>query len=141
MIRNGYFSFHGFPQIKMHKQTNTRFHRFPNHFLITQLKVFIENKFAGFFIFSVHKGHLKTLYFNLPEGIENEIANFLKIFCKQHQIEIITVYYFEVAGQLFARKFPFLHMKKYGQKIYSSFKIDTEKEYHFHDGDGDGMFT
>ena len=41
---------------------------------------------------------------------------------------MITVYNNRVAQQLFKRKFPFLHQKKYGQKIYCSFDINNVKE-------------
>lgn len=112
-----------------------------NYFFYKTVKVFVENEFAGFFIFSVKEGHLKTLYFNLPPGIENEVANYLKQFCKIHKIEMITVYKTAVAKQLFTRKSPFLRMKKYGQKIYSSFEIKAEKKCRFQDCDGDAIFT
>ena len=110
-------------------------------FYYKTIKVFIQNKFAGYFICSVREGHLKTLYFNLPPGIEKETANFLKQFCTQNKIEIITVYKSEIARQIFPRKFPFLYVKKYGQKIYCSFEINNEKELQFQDGDGDVIFT
>ena len=110
-------------------------------FYYKTIKVFIQNKFAGYFIFSVRDGHLKTLYFNLPAGIEKETAYFLKQFCSQNKNEIITVYKSEIARQIITRKFPFLYIKKYGQKIYSSFEIKNEKELQFHDGDGDVIFT
>ena len=117
------------------------FSSYSGSFIYQTVKVFNKNKFAGFFIFSVKEGHLKTLYFNLPPGIENEVANYLKQFCKKHKIELVIVYKSEVAQQLFAGKFPFLRMKKYGQKIYSSFEIKGEKGYQFQDGDGDVIFT
>lgn len=117
------------------------FSSYSSSFYYKTVKVFIENIFAGYFIISVHNGHLKTLYFNLSGEIESEIANFLKQFCKKNKIEMITVYNNRVAQQLFKRKFPFLHVKKYGQKIYSSFKINNEKELQFQDGDGDVIFT
>ena len=105
------------------------------------VKVFVKNEFVGFFIFSVREGHLKTLHFCLPDKIENEIANYLKQFCKQHKVEVITVYKYEVAQQLFAQKFPFLHAKKYGQKIYSSFHVEIDENQKIQDGDGDVIFT
>ncbi|NQU55306.1 MAG: GNAT family N-acetyltransferase [Bacteroidetes bacterium] len=110
-------------------------------FYYKTVKVFIENKFAGYFIFSVREGHLKTLHFNVREGIEKEIANFLKQFCRKYKIEIITVYNSEVANRIIERKFPFLHVKKYGQKIYGSFEINKNNKLQFQDGDGDVIFT
>lgn len=133
-----------FPWISSNKDAQTNkypFSSYSNSFSYHTIKIFIEKEFVGFFIFSVREGHLKTLYFNVNRDIEKEIANFLKQFCKKYKIEIITVYNFKVAKQFFERKFPFLRVKKYGQKIYSSFKINGEKEYLFQDGDGDIMFT
>jgi hypothetical protein len=125
---------------------NAEFEKYPfsvcsKSFFYKTAKVFSEDKLSGFFIFSVREGHLKTLYFKIPNDSIKECAQYLKIFCKEHQIEVITVYNNEIAGQLFKRKFPFLHAKKYGQKIYSSFEIKRDKHQTFQDGDGDVMFT
>ena len=117
------------------------FSLYSESFTYSTIKVFIKNELAGFFIFSVRDGHLKTLHFNIPFGIENEVANFIKRFCAEHKIEVITVYNKEVAQQLFAQKFPFLHAKKYGQKIYSSFEIKSSGNFKFQDGEGDVIFT
>ena len=117
------------------------FSSYSSSFIYQTVKIFNKNNFAGFFIFSVKEGHLKTLYFNVPSGIENKVANYLKQFCIKHKIELVTVYKTEIALQFFAQKFPFLHTKKYGQKIYSSFEINVEKKYQFQDGDGDVIFT
>lgn len=117
------------------------FSSFSGSFFYKTVKVFIKNEFIGFFIFSVKENHLKTLYFRLPPGIEKEVAIYLKQFCKMRKIEVVTVYNTKVAQQLFARKYPFLYLKKYGQKIYSSFEIEVEKGYQFQDSDGDVIFT
>lgn len=105
------------------------------------VKVSSKNKLVGFFIFSVREGHLKTLYWCIPAGIEKEVGDYLKQFGVKHKIEVITVYKYEVAQQLFERNFPFLRAKKYGQKIYSSFKIINKTNCQFQDGDGDVIFT
>ncbi len=123
------------------KAENYPFSSYSNSFYYKTVKVFIHNKLVGSFIFSVREGHLKTLYFSLPDGIEKEIAIYLKRYCSKHKIEVMTVYKSELAQQLFARKFPFLHTKKYGQKIYSSFPIEIDREHKFQDGDGDVIFT
>ncbi len=123
------------------KAENYPFSSYSNSFYYKTVKVFIHNKLVGSFIFSVREGHLKTLYFSLPDGIEKEIAIYLKRYCSKHKIEVMTIYKSELAQQLFARKFPFLHTKKYGQKIYSSFPIEIDREHKFQDGDGDVIFT
>ena len=98
-------------------------------------------QFAGFFIFSVNEGHLKTLYFCVNDNFIKEIALFLKKYCKNQRIEVVTVYKKELAVELFRRKFPFLYLKKYGQKIYSTFTIQADNNAEFHDGEGDVIFT
>lgn len=105
------------------------------------VKVYRTDKFVGFFIFSVREGHLKTLYFHIEKGIENGVAGYLKRFCVENKIEVATIYNYGVAAQLFKRKFPFLHAKKSGQNIYSSFEITNVENYGFQDGDGDVIFT
>ena len=133
-----------FPWISADEKTNSEkypFSSYSNSFEHKTVKVFIDNDFVGFFIFSIREGHLKTLYFSLPDGLDPEIAGFLKQFCVAHKIEVITVYKYEIAQQLLAQKFPFLHAKNYGQKIYSSFEITNNKNLLFQDGDGDVIFT
>ena len=117
------------------------FSSFSKSFYYQTVKIFAENKFEGYFIFSVREGHLKTLYFNIRQGFEKEITLFLKQFCVENKIEIITVYNSTLAKQFFKQKFPFLHVKKYGQKIYSSIDLKNNSKYQFQDGDGDVIFT
>ena len=115
------------------------FSSFSKEFYYRTVKIFRLNRFAGFFIFSVREGHLKTLYFQIEEGTEKGIAAYLKRFCTENKLEIATVYNSEVAGALFKQKFPFLRVKKTGQKIYSTFAVPGK--YNFQDGDGDVFFT
>jgi len=120
---------------------NYPFSSYSNSFYYKTVKLFFQNKLVGFFIFSVREGHLKTLYFNLPDEFLTETAPFIKDFSKQNKIEFATIYKKGVATELFKRKFPFLHLKKYGQKIYSTFEINDNTDFHFQDGDGDVIFT
>ncbi len=134
----------GFPWISNHKSfetVNYPFSAYSKLFYYQTVKVFKTDKLVGFFIFSVRDGHLKTLYFNLPAGFEKDVAAFLKQYIVSHKIEVATVYNYSVSQQLFAQKFPFLHAKKFGQKIYSSFDIGKTEDYLFQDGDGDVIFT
>ncbi len=110
-------------------------------FYYKTVKVFEENRFIGFFIFSVREGHLKTLYFQIPDGFEDEIIYFLKKYCRNHKIEMATIYKSSLTAKLFNRKFPFLYIKNYGQKIYSTFEIAGAENLVFQDGDGDVIFT
>ncbi len=116
------------------------FSSYSTSFRYKTVKVFREDKFAGFFLFSVREGHLKTLHFAVQPGVEKEIPVFLKAYCIDHKIELLTLYNSSVAGQFIAQKSPFLHLKEYGQKIYSSFEIDGTG-YTIQDGDGDTIFT
>ena len=126
---------------KKYSPENYPFSSYSESFAYQTIKIFRQDLFIGFFIFSVREGHLKTLHFCLPEGIEQEIAGYLKKFCAMYKIEFITVYNTEIAQQLLNRKFPFLHVKNYGQKIYSTFNIQNVDSYRFRDGDGDVIFT
>ncbi len=133
-----------FPWITANENFNSGkypFSSYSKQFFYHTVKIFFLKKFVGFFIFSVRDGHLRTLYFNLPPEVEKETVAFLKLFCVKHKIEVITVYKSEVANQFFTQKFPFLHAKKYGQKIYSSFEIRDIDNSLFQDGDGDVIFT
>ena len=133
-----------FPWISDDKAVKAKkypFSSYSNSFYYKTVKVLVRNKLVGCFIFSVREGHLKTLHFSLPDGIEKELALYLKQYCAMHKIEVLTVYKNELAKRLFTRKFPFLHAKKYGQKIYSSFPVEIGGPYKFQDGDGDVFFT
>ena len=133
-----------FPWISENKPAEAErypFSSYSNDFRYYTVKVFDKNELAGFFIFSIRGGHLKTLIFNLPDRFDQSVAGFLKQFSINQKIEVITVYNSGVAEQLFSRKFPFLRAKKYGQKIYSSFEIKNQQNHHFQDGDGDVIFT
>ena len=110
-------------------------------FYYQTVKLFKRNELAGFFIFSVREGHLKTLFFCLPENAENAVALFLKKYCVLKKIEVITLYNQQVSEWFFAQKFPFLRLKKFGQKIYSTFLPEHAETYRFQDGDGDVFFT
>lgn len=117
------------------------FSSYSNSFFYQTVKILKGKNLAGFFIFSVREGHLKTLFFCITKEVNQEVANYLKQFCVNHKIGLITVYNYEIAQQLFSRKFPFLRTKKYGQKIYSSFEIKNSTNLQFQDGDGDVIFT
>ncbi|MDX8341551.1 hypothetical protein SLH46_20300 [Draconibacterium sp. IB214405] len=110
-------------------------------FYYQTVKITRDNKMLGFFIFSVREGHLKTLYFNLTEDCTKEIAAFLIKYCLTNKIEYATIYKKELADELLNRKFPFLYVKGYGQKIYSTFHVSNKKQRTFQDGDGDVFFT
>jgi len=117
------------------------FSSYSKSFCYQTIKIFKKTTFTGFFIFSVREGHLKTLYFCLPDECVNEVADYLRNYSVHNKIEIVTIYKKEVANRLLKRKFPFLYVKKYGQKIYSTFEIKNHKELKFQDGDGDLFFT
>jgi GNAT superfamily N-acetyltransferase len=105
------------------------------------VKVWQNNKLAATFIFSVREGHLKTLFFEYPPELNDEIARYIKWYGVKQKIEMITIYNPAIARFFLDHKFPFLRVKKYGQKIYSSFSIPGMEKYKFQDGDGDAVFT
>lgn len=121
--------------------TNYPFSQYATDFSYQTIKIYRGEVLAGFFIFSVRDGHLKTLYFVVPEDAHKAVVSFLKEFAKNKKIEVLTVYKKELASLLFKRKFPFLRVKRYGQKIYSTFDLPGEESLNFQDSDGDVIFT
>jgi GNAT superfamily N-acetyltransferase len=105
------------------------------------VKVWRNNKLTAAFIISIREGHLKTLFFQNPPELNDEIARYIKWYGVKQKIEMVTIYNSAIASYFFARKFPFLHVRKYGQKIYSSFDIPGLEKFQFQDGDGDVVFT
>jgi len=117
------------------------FSSYSKSFCYQTIKIFKKTVFIGFFIFSLREGHLKTLYFSLPNECVSEVTDYIRNYCVQNNVETVTIYKKEVANRLLQRKFPFLYVKKYGQKIYSTFDIKNVKKLKFQDGDGDLFFT
>lgn len=105
------------------------------------IKIRQRNDWRGVFIFSVRDGHLKTLFFWNINGLEKEVATFLKWYCVNQKTEMLTIYHSGVAQFLLKQPFPFLRVKKYGQKIYSTFPVQGTGKLKFQDGDGDVVFT
>lgn len=117
------------------------FSSFANDFNYHTVKIFYKNNFTGYFMFSVRNNHLKTLLFEVSDEVEDAIAAFIKNYCIEKKIHIITIYNNTIADLLLKRKSPFLYTKRYGQNIYSSFKIEQKTPLLFQDGDGDVIFT
>jgi len=135
------FSFPWISQSKTESGEKYPFSWFADDFQYHTVKFSKDNKLEGFCIFSVRDKYLKTLYFAGAEDVIPELAAFLKSFSKKHRIEVVTVYKKELAAQFLQRNFPFLRVKKYGQKIYSSFELSESTKTVFQDGDGDVIFT
>jgi len=133
-----------FPWIKKTDQQPGQlypFSHYSDNFSYYTVKIYRENELVGFFIFSVRDGHMKTLFFEVPEKALAATAGFVKKFAANQKIEVFTVYKKELSGLFFERKFPFLRVKKYGQKIYSTFDVPDPESMNFQDGDGDVIFT
>ena len=110
-------------------------------FYYRTIKMQQDGMLAGFFIFSVREGHLKTLFFHLKPGMEKDAAGFIRMFAAREKLEMVTVYHSEIAGYLLQDKSPFLYVKPYGQKIYSTFSPDKPSKYLYRDGEGDYALT
>ncbi|MFW6257655.1 MAG: hypothetical protein ACOC11_02610 [Prolixibacteraceae bacterium] len=110
-------------------------------FYYRTVKVMHKDILKGVCLFSVREGHLKTLFFWLPTQLEGELVSFLKDYTIRHRLEMLTVYHSGMAKQLSKSKFPFLHLRKISQKIYSSFDTGTSGNSIVQDGDGDRAFT
>jgi GNAT superfamily N-acetyltransferase len=110
-------------------------------FYYRTIKVLQDGILAGFFIFSVREGHLKTLFFHLKPAMEKDVAGFIKKFAAREKLEMVTIYHSEIARSLLQDKIPFLYVKPYGQKIYSTFLFDKSFRYFYRDGEGDYTLT
>lgn len=110
-------------------------------FYYQTVKVIRKDILEGVCMFSVRDGHLKTLFFWLPSHLENDFAGFLKYYTIKNRLQMITVYHQGIARELAEKKYPFLLLRKFGQKVYSSFDTDTTESYIIQDGDGDRAFT
>ena len=110
-------------------------------FYYRTIKVQHNGVLAGFFIFSVREGHLKTLFFLLEPGIEKDVAGYIRLFAAREKLEMATVYHSEVARYLLKDKSPFIYVKKFGQKIYSTFEPGLSGSQVIRDSEGDYIFT
>src|SRR5690606_26581825 len=111
------------------------------NFYYRTVKVHDKDVMTGFFIFSVREGQLKTLFFHLKPGIEKDVAGFIRKFASREKLEMATVYHPEIARYLLQDKSPFLYVKSYGQKIYSTFPVEESNSFVYRDGEGDYVFT
>ncbi|MDR2009306.1 MAG: GNAT family N-acetyltransferase [Bacteroidales bacterium] len=117
------------------------FSTYAEEFYYKVVKVSKEDRFLGFFIFSVRDGHLKTLYFCFS-GIEYKvIAKWLKRYVVNENLAMMTVYNKKLTKVIKLMPFPFLFIRKLEAKIYSTFEFTQIDSYIVQDGDGDYFFT
>jgi GNAT superfamily N-acetyltransferase len=110
-------------------------------FYYRTIKVLQNGVMTGFFIVSVREGHLKTLFFLLKPGLEKDVSGYICLFAAREKLEMATVYHSGVASYLLKNKSPFLYVKKFGQKIYSTFETGISASHVIRDSDGDYVFT
>ena len=118
-----------------------RFSSYSEDFNYKTVKVGKGGKTEGFFLFSVRDGHLKTLYFFMPELCFPEAASWLTNYCVRNSISYMTVNNSQMGSLLRSSRSPFLRIKEYGQAIYSTFEIKSSEKKKIQDGDGDVVFT
>lgn len=105
------------------------------------VKVYSSGIFRGFFSFSIRNRHLKSLHFYVSLHDFPAVANWLKNYSIQNRMAMVTVYNPEVATFLLKHRYPFLRVKPYGQKIFSTFSLEIPPGIIIQDGDGDYAFT
>lgn len=120
---------------------NYPFSSFAHSFSYYTVKVYHKNNMAGFFIFSVREGTLKTLYIITDEKHHNDIARYLIKFSVKMKLKTLTILNARLADCILKTRNPFVFSKNYTQKIYSSFHSKEAVSHYFHDGDGDYTFT
>jgi GNAT superfamily N-acetyltransferase len=128
---------------KNNSEMNTRypFSSASGEFYYRTIKVQQNGVLEGFFIFSVREGHLKTLFFMLKPGIEKDVADYIRMFAATEKLEMASVYHSKIASFFIQEKTPFIYVKKFGQKIYSSFETGISGSHDIRDSEGDYIFT
>lgn len=105
------------------------------------VKLYLKQELTGFLILSERRSKLKTLLICTPPEAFEDVAVFLRNLAVSQQVAHLTVYKKEIATRMFQRKFPFLRLKNYGQKIYSTFTLPKSGNFMVQDGDGDSIFS
>jgi GNAT superfamily N-acetyltransferase len=111
------------------------------NFYYRTIKVQQNGVLAGFFIIMVREGHLKTLFFLLKPDVEKDVAGYIRMFAAREKLEMATVYHPEVARYFLTDNWPFIYVKKFGQKIYSTFDTGISVSHEIRDSEGDYIFT
>lgn len=120
---------------------NYPFSSYAKEFYYKTVKIFNDNKFEGFFCFSVRDGHLKTLCFYFSDMYNNAVSKWLKKYVSTNNLSVMTVFDKEISKIIKNNSFPFLRIRNYGMDIYSSFEFNRINNFKVLDGDGDYIFT
>ncbi|MGQ8338060.1 GNAT family N-acetyltransferase [Sunxiuqinia sp. A32] len=119
---------------------NYPFSSYASAFKYITLKVFKEDRFAGFLIYSIRDGHLKTLLFFGENSILPFVANQLCTIAVKEKVEMMTVLDSNLSEVIKSVKHPFVYHKKIDHKIYSSFS-PKKTEGKIQSADGDFIFS
>lgn len=122
-------------------QTKYPFSSYSKDFHYRTVKISIKEKLAGFFIYSVNNGHFKLLTTLTTKPIEKHISQYVRSLSAGSHLKTVTIYNSRIAEDFFDKRFPFLRVRHYGQKIYSTFETGASNQKLFQDADGDSFFT
>lgn len=117
------------------------FSSYAKEFYYKVVKIFRNENFVGFFIFSVRDGYLKFLYSYFEIKYIEIVAKWLKNYVIANNLEVITIYNEELSILLRKKSFPFLYIKDFQMNIYGTFTLPQNLKMKVQDGDGDYFFT
>lgn len=119
---------------------NYPFSSFSKAFRYETLKIYTENKFEGFILYSIRDKHLKALYSTLNGELLKTAAQHLSNLAAKERIEIMTILDPILAEAVSSSKNPFIKTMNIEHRIYSSFKLERGNKK-IQAGDGDFVFS
>ncbi|GHT72930.1 hypothetical protein AGMMS50262_03070 [Bacteroidia bacterium] len=110
-------------------------------FSLKIVKIYENNRFAGFFIYTNVNAKMKIIYHFIDDDKINLMVNIVGLLAKQQHIEYLTVldpalaYLFKQNANYFA------FAKSYTSHVYSALPVANDTNLLIFDGDGDNCFT
>jgi GNAT superfamily N-acetyltransferase len=105
------------------------------------LKVFENQRFAGFFIYTIIDAKMKIIYHFLEENDWHLMVSIVSEIARKYKIEYLTVLDTHLSRFFKQEKTCFAVTKSYNMHIYSSLGLANQPCKPIFDGDGDNGFT
>ncbi len=132
-----------YPWVSSANKQNIRDYNFSSwakQFEYRTVKFYKDSILAGFLLYSIRDGHLKTLHQHFSVDCYQVAARFLIREMVQGRFEFMTVLQPQLAKAIDEQKNTFLARGKRTHDTYASFPVDTIGKK-IQDGDGDYIFT
>ena len=105
------------------------------------VKVFDDNSFVGFFVYTIVNAKMKLIYHFFETNKENLLVNAVTVLARKNKIAYLNILD-PLLAKLFREKSRcFAFSKTISSHIYSSLGIENEQNLTIFDGDGDNCFT